>query len=126
MKKSTRKIKEGKKNFTELVEFRQSMEQKKNILRTNSSVFGTTFKWFSVNSNCKQTFGSAIAVQKLRESKWFGIDESRVLCAVVECGFIVETFQEEENLRWYGVVVCKTSRGEFYFLFRFVIPSGPN
>ncbi|XP_065364976.1 uncharacterized protein l(1)G0469 isoform X2 [Calliphora vicina] len=37
-----------------------------------------------------QTFGSSVAVQKLRESKWFKPDEKRIFCAVVECGFIVE------------------------------------
>ncbi|XP_018784839.1 PREDICTED: uncharacterized protein LOC108966415 [Bactrocera latifrons] len=36
------------------------------------------------------TFGSSVAVQKLRESKWFKRDEQRIFCAVVECGFIVE------------------------------------
>lgn len=86
------------------------MEQKKNILRSNS-VFGA-LKWWSVNNNCKQTFGSAIAGQKLRESKWFSIDESRILCAVIECGFIVEAFEEQENLGWFGVAICKTSKGK--------------
>ncbi|XP_068158770.1 uncharacterized protein l(1)G0469 [Drosophila tropicalis] len=36
------------------------------------------------------TFGSSVAVQKLRESKWFKAEEQRIFCAVVECGFIVE------------------------------------
>uniref|UniRef100_T1PCV2 Lecithin retinol acyltransferase n=1 Tax=Musca domestica TaxID=7370 RepID=T1PCV2_MUSDO len=36
------------------------------------------------------TFGSSVAVQKLRESKWFTREEQRIFCAVVECGFIVE------------------------------------
>nr|XP_016925529.2 uncharacterized protein LOC108006516 isoform X1 [Drosophila suzukii] len=36
------------------------------------------------------TFGSSVAVQKLRESKWFKSEEQRIFCAVVECGFIVE------------------------------------
>lgn len=36
------------------------------------------------------TFGSSVAVQKLRESKWFKPEEHRIFCAVVECGFIVE------------------------------------
>ncbi|XP_017025220.1 uncharacterized protein l(1)G0469 isoform X1 [Drosophila kikkawai] len=36
------------------------------------------------------TFGSSVAVQKLRESKWFKPAEQRIFCAVVECGFIVE------------------------------------
>ncbi|XP_016949180.3 uncharacterized protein LOC108023970 isoform X2 [Drosophila biarmipes] len=36
------------------------------------------------------TFGSSVAVQKLRESKWFKPEEQRIFCAVVECGFVVE------------------------------------
>lgn len=40
--------------------------------------------------NKTTTFGSSVAVQKLRESKWFKRDEQRIFCAVVECGFIVE------------------------------------
>lgn len=87
------------------------MEQKKNILRTNS-VIGAMKWWSSNNNNKQQTFGSAIAGQKLRESKWFGVDESRILCAVIECGFIVETRDGQENDGWFGVAICKTSKGE--------------
>lgn len=63
------------------------------------------------NNNCKP-FGSSVAVQKLRESKWFGPDESRIFCAVIECGFIVETREGKENGGWFGVVNCKTSKGK--------------
>lgn len=90
------------------------MEQKKNILRTNS-VIGAMKWWSSTNSNKQQNFGSAIAGQKLRESKWFGADESRILCAVIECGFIVETRDGQENDGWFGVAICKTSKGELIF-----------
>ncbi|XP_013111559.1 uncharacterized protein LOC106090052 [Stomoxys calcitrans] len=41
-------------------------------------------------SQTHATFGSSVAVQKLRESKWFKSDEQRIFCAVVESGFIVE------------------------------------
>lgn len=112
------------------------------------------------------TFGSSVAVQKLRESKWFKRDEQRIFCAVVECGFIVELRsntktttshnkrtmrsnssgsggsgvdeyeldlnndeedEEEETLQlamraqdenetpmtsWFGIVLCKTAKGE--------------
>ncbi|XP_070063334.1 uncharacterized protein l(1)G0469 isoform X2 [Drosophila virilis] len=44
----------------------------------------------SVGANVNATFGSSVAVQKLRESKWFKPEEQRIFCAVVECGFIVE------------------------------------
>lgn len=65
------------------------------------------------NHNIKH-FGSSVAVQKLRESKWFGPDESRIFCAVIECGFIVETREGQENDGWFGVVYCKTSKGKHY------------
>lgn len=64
-----------------------------------------------------KSFGSSVAVQKLRESKWFGPDESRIFCAVIECGFIVETREGKENGGWFGVVNCKTSKGNFYVSF---------
>jgi hypothetical protein len=35
-----------------------------------------------------------IATQKLRESKWFHDNEERLVCAVIECGFIVELKKE--------------------------------
>lgn len=35
-----------------------------------------------------------IATQKLRESKWFHEDEERLVCAVIEGGFIVELKKE--------------------------------
>lgn len=68
------------------------------------------------NNNCK-SFGSSVAVQKLRESKWFGPDESRIFCAVIECGFIVETREGKENGGWFGVVNCKTSKGKHNIIF---------
>lgn len=64
------------------------------------------------NNNHIKSFGSSVAVQKLRESKWFGPDESRIFCAVIECGFIVETREGQENDGWFGVVNCKTSKGK--------------
>lgn len=67
------------------------------------------------NSHIKQ-FGSSVAVQKLRESKWFGPDESRIFCAVIECGFIVETREGQENDGWFGVVNCKTSKGKTFLI----------
>lgn len=75
--------------------------------RTNS--FVSVLKWLPMQGN-KTTFGSTVAVQKLRESKWFGPDEQRIFCAVVECGFIVEVRAEQENEGWFGVVICKSSK----------------
>lgn len=68
----------------------------------------------SQNNNHIKTFGSSVAVQKLRESKWFGPDETRIFCAVIECGFIVETREGQENDGWFGVVNCKTSKGKVF------------
>lgn len=70
------------------------------------------------NNNASiKSFGSSVAVQKLRESKWFGPDESRIFCAVIECGFIVETREGKENGGWFGVVNCKTSKGKYKYFF---------
>lgn len=98
------------------------MDQKKSILRTNSSVL-SSMKWWPTNTNTTnadskkpQGFGSSIAVQKLRESKWFNQDESRVLCAVIESGFIIETKEGQENDGWFGVVQCKTAKGKHFLV----------
>lgn len=60
-------------------------------------------------------FGSSVAVQKLRESRWFKSDEQKLFCAVVECGFIVEVRCEQADVEnvdsWFGVVLCKTAKG---------------
>lgn len=60
-------------------------------------------------------FGSSVAVQKLRESRWFKSDEQKLFCAVVECGFIVEVRCEQTDVEnvdsWFGVVLCKTAKG---------------
>ncbi|KAL5276727.1 hypothetical protein ACFFRR_002136 [Megaselia abdita] len=59
-------------------------------------------------------FGSSVAVQKLRESRWFKSDEQKLFCAVVECGFIVEVRSEQTDVEnvdsWFGVVLCKTAK----------------
>ncbi|CAH0548040.1 unnamed protein product [Brassicogethes aeneus] len=46
---------------------------------------------------------SFVVGQKLRESKWFGRNETNVFCAVVESGFIVEKNVLEKTL--YGIVL---------------------
>lgn len=91
------------------------MDQKKSISRT-STVIGSLKWWSSSNNNNNNTnkFGSTIAAQKLRESKWFGPEESRILCAVVECGFIVEIKEGQENEGTFGVVNFKTVKGLYY------------
>lgn len=92
------------------------MEQRRHptITRANS-FFGSMKWWSSSNKPTAQTFGSAlIATQKLRESKWFTVDESRILCAVVESGFIVEFKEGQENESVFGVVSVKLNKGKFY------------
>lgn len=65
-------------------------------------------------------FGSSVAVQKLRESRWFKADEQKLFCAVVECGFIVEVRSETTDVEnvdsWFGVVLCKTSKGDLLYI----------
>lgn len=52
-------------------------------------------KWWFFGSKLKPSasYGGSthtVAIQKLRESKWFNQDEERLFCAVIESGFIVE------------------------------------
>lgn len=89
------------------------MDQKKALSRTNT-VIGS-LKWWSsssASSNSRLGGSTTISVQKLRESKWFGPDESRILCAVVERGFIVEIREGQENDSVFGVVHIKSSKGK--------------
>lgn len=89
------------------------MDHKKPISRTNT-VIGSLKWWSSSSSNNSKNFGSTIAAQKLRESKWFGPDESRILCAVIECGFIIEIKEGQENEGTFGVVNFKPIKGEHF------------
>lgn len=101
------------------------MDQKKALSRTNT-VIGS-LKWWSsssASSNSRLGGSTTISVQKLRESKWFGPDESRILCAVVERGFIVEIREGQENDSVFGVVHIKSSKGKRKWLgatFKFLI-----
>lgn len=92
------------------------MEQKTKIIPRTNSVIGS-MKWWPTNNNNTSTsgqhFGSSIAIQKLRESKYFKPEESKILCAVIESGFIIETKEGQENDGWFGVVQCKTTKGMF-------------
>lgn len=85
--------------------------------RSNSIVNG--IKWWPTSS-AKLQFGSSVAIQKLRESKWFEIEEERIFCAVVECGFIVEIKENQENESIWGVVLCKSSKGGVVFFNLFI------
>uniref|UniRef100_A0A182T1C0 Uncharacterized protein n=1 Tax=Anopheles maculatus TaxID=74869 RepID=A0A182T1C0_9DIPT len=89
------------------------------LLRRNSLNIG---KWFPAGGTTPQqttvvtpstgtgparaSFGSSVAIQKLRESKWFDAGEERIFCAVIENGFIVEVRRQSANPgdSWFGVV----------------------
>jgi hypothetical protein len=63
----------------------------------------------------RNSFGSTtVAVQKLRESKWFTVEEQKLFCAVIENGFIVEVRLDQDSESWYGVVMCNNKKGELY------------
>lgn len=77
--------------------------------------------WWFFTSKLKPstTYGGStqtVAIQKLRESKWFHQDEERLFCAVIESGFIVEIVQTEqradENKSHYGVVSVEAKKSE--------------
>jgi hypothetical protein len=80
--------------------------------------------WWFFTSKLKSSddYGGSqkhVATQKLRESKWFHQDEERLVCAVVETGFIVELVQSEQQTNadvksHYGVVVVEVKKSEFY------------
>lgn len=80
--------------------------------------------WWFLTSKLKPStsYGGSshtVAIQKLRESKWFDQDEERLFCAVIESGFIVEIVQKEqsinENKSHYGVVSVETKKSESYY-----------
>lgn len=86
-----------------------------------SSVSGaqtsTTSSTTNTNSNTgtgtgvvRNSFGSSVAVQKLRESKWFDVGEERIFCAVIENGFIVEVRHTETGDGWFGVATIETKK----------------
>lgn len=56
------------------------------------------------------SFGSSVAIQKLRESKWFDAGEERIFCAVIEDGFLVELRHPETGDSWFGVAAIETKK----------------
>lgn len=63
------------------------------------------------------SFGSSVAIHKLRESKWFNHSESKILCSVVESGFILEKrFADEAIEHDWGIAIWKTGYGKFLLL----------
>uniref|UniRef100_A0A8W7PSB4 Uncharacterized protein n=1 Tax=Anopheles coluzzii TaxID=1518534 RepID=A0A8W7PSB4_ANOCL len=63
----------------------------------------------------RASFGSSVAIQKLRESKWFDAGEERIFCAVIENGFIVEVRRPADPAAtdsWFGVVSIELKKSE--------------
>lgn len=56
------------------------------------------------------SFGSTVAIQKLRESKWFDAGEERIFCAVIEDGFLVELRHPVTGETWFGVAAIETKK----------------
>lgn len=58
-------------------------------------------------------FGSSVAIHKLRESKWFNHNEDKILCSVVENGFILEKKFKDDNLdNEWGIAIWKPGFGK--------------
>jgi hypothetical protein len=81
----------------------------------------TKSHWWFFSSKLKsaEDYGGSnqhVATQKLRESKWFQKDEERLVCAVIETGFVVELVQteqtstEQEVKSHYGVVSVEVKK----------------
>lgn len=83
----------------------ETMLGRRNTISSSSS---GKFWPFSFKSS---SFGSTVAIQKLRETKWFGEDEERIFCSVVESGFIVEVHDENRENNWFGIVDFSVKKG---------------
>lgn len=88
----------------------ETMIGRRNTISSSSS---GKFWPFSFKSS---SFGSTVAIQKLRETKWFGAEEERIFCAVVESGFIVEIHDENKENTWFGIVDFSVKKGKFRFI----------
>ncbi|XP_055524352.1 uncharacterized protein LOC129718006 [Wyeomyia smithii] len=71
-------------------------------------------KWWtqagSSGSGKSSSFSSTVAIQKLRESKWFDSGEERIFCAVIEAGFVVELRHPETSESWFGVTAIEMKK----------------
>lgn len=85
------------------------------LMRRNSLNISFSKWWHPNNSEKTRTvksgsFGSSVAIQKLRESKWFDRGEERIFCAVIEAGFIVELRHPETGESWFGVTAIEMKK----------------
>lgn len=62
---------------------------------------------------------SSVMGQKLRESKWFTHEELKILCAVLESGFIVQKSRNDEEDQW-GIALWNIGYGVLLHLFQFL------
>lgn len=80
------------------------------IGRRNTISANTTSKFWPFHFK-SSSFGSTVAIQKLRETRWFTQDEENLFCSVIECGFIVEVHDENVENSWYGVADFTVKKG---------------
>lgn len=83
-----------------------TMIGRRNTISSNSST--SKFWPFHFKSS---SFGSTVAIQKLRETRWFTQDEENLFCSVIECGFIVEVHDENNENSWYGLTDFSVKKG---------------
>lgn len=83
---------------------------RRNSLNISFSKWWTPNAGNASNSGKRASFSSTVAIQKLRESKWFDPGEERIFCAVVEAGFIVELRHPETGESWFGVAAIETKK----------------
>lgn len=58
---------------------------------------------------------SSVMGQKLRESKWFTHEELKIVCAVLESGFIVQKSVEDEEVEdQWGIAMWDVGHGVYF------------
>lgn len=83
----------------------------------NNKLGNSTHSINNMSSQRSLTFGSSVAIHKLRESKWFTHVEMKIFCSVVESGFIVEKRHdkdEHEDKHQWGIAWWKTGYGNSF------------
>lgn len=89
----------------------------------------TKSSWWFLTSKLKPSNSvqsiHTVAIQKLRESKWFEQDEERLFCAVIESGFIVEVMQKDrsvdDNKSHFGVVSVEAKKSECLLIWEMTV-----
>lgn len=88
---------------------KQHIMQNKPSLSKNSSANNLVNKQKTASDQLKRG-ASFVVGQKLRESKWFTHEEMKILCAVIESGFIVERQRDPENT--FGIALWTPGFGK--------------